>query len=371
MKLRFPILLLGLVACEVEPIESDDPIDGLDPDPDPEPELGDIQTLTVDATDRENFVYVDLDTATVLDASAADGTDWDLAIRRFEIRTNGGTSGSGTAESGLAFEPPGLFDADGEPILAEFQALDPDNTVDWLTGEIDDGEMEADNIPGVFAEDWFNYDFATGIATPNPDVGWVVRGAEGTSYARVRMTQLDFPTREGMGIKSFTVTVELEDTDGFAAPLTFEGSVPGEGGSVCFDMDTDTNVECTDPSWDLQLGFSGRNTFLYTNSGGVGDGMGGALGPYDWTELSTWTSASTNPGGQDLSTRFESDVSESAMSIEPWFAYNLQGQFQLYPTFRVYAVSPSEDGPLWALQVTDYYDDDQVGGNVTLRWVER
>ncbi|MEO1369171.1 MAG: HmuY family protein, partial [Acidobacteriota bacterium] len=109
MKLRFPLLLLGLVACEVEPIEADDPIAGLDPDPDPEPEPepdpepSEIQTLTVDATDREAFVYVDLDTATVLDASAADGTDWDLAIRRFEIRTNGGTSGAGTVASGLAY----------------------------------------------------------------------------------------------------------------------------------------------------------------------------------------------------------------------------------------------------------------------------
>ncbi len=373
-------ILLALGACAVEPLEANDPVLA-DPDPadtgEPESPVdtgspapdGDVVTLTVDATSRDAFVYVDLDNAEVLDASSADSSDWELALRRFVIRTNGGTSGPGSVQAGLAFDPPGLY-ADDEPLLDGFLALDESEALDWLTSELEPASLSSDAVEGVFADDWYDYDPATGVASANSDVGWVIRGGEGTSYARVRLTELDFPTREGEGIKSFTVSVEVEGPSGLGTPVDFVGSVPGTGGEVCFDMDAGANVDCTGPAWDLRLGFSGRDTFLYTNSGAAGDGEGGALGPYDWTELETWTRASENPSGDDLSAFFEVDDTESAFTIDPWYAYNLQGQFRLTPNYRVYEVSAGEDGPRWAVQVVDYYDEAQVSGNVTLRFVE-
>jgi len=329
-----------------------------------------VRTLTVDATDEAAFAYVDLDTGTVLGADAASGTEWDLAIRRFEIRTNGGESGPGSVTAGLAVDPEGYYDGDDEPVAEAFLNADAEAELTNLVTPFTTPELVADRIVGVFGEDWFDYDFASGDITAVPDVGWLVRSGEGDSFARVRVEELDFPTREDNGIQSFTVSVEVENDKGFDAPLAFEGSVPGGGGEVCFDMDTDATVDCSGTAWDLMLGFFDRDTFLFTNSGGVGDGAGGALGPYPWSELSTWTKASETPEGADLTTRFSVDESQSVFSTESWYAYNLQGQFRLYPNFRVYAVQIAEDGPLYAVQVTDYYDGSGTSGFVSLRLVE-
>jgi len=332
---------------------------------------GDVVELTVDASDREAFAYVDLDTATVLGSDAASGTDWDLAIRRFEIRTNGGTSGPGDVMAGLAVDADDYYDESGDPIVKAFVHADPDAELPHLTADLEDPDLGSDTIVGVFGEDWFVYDFATGVISANPDVGWLVRGGEGTSFARVRTSELDFPTRKGNGIESFSVAVEVEGAGGLAAPVFFEGAVPASGGEVCYDWDTATNVACTGAAWDLMLGFSGRSTFLYTNSGDVGDGDGGALGAYPWKDLQAYTKASETPGGDDLSPHFRADVSESVFTTASWYAYDLQGQFLLYPNFRTYAVQIGEGGARYAVQVVGYYDASEVSGHVSLRWVEQ
>lgn len=364
------LALLASVACTDSTETPPDPIGETGADTGKAPGPAEVTMLVVDATDRIEFAYVDLDTATVLGPDAASGTDWELALRRFDIRSNGGSSGTGNVSTGLAVEPAGFYDGDGEPVVEAFANADPAAQLDALTTAFDMPETRADRIPGVFAEDWFDYDFMTGIATANLDHGWLIRGGEGTSYARVRMNELDFPTREGNGIVSFTVDVEVDDGAQLSASIPFTGSVPGEGGSVCFDMDTNANVDCTGTAWDLQLGFSGRDTFLYTNSGGIGDGNGGALGPFPWTELEAYTRATESPSGQDVTMRFTADETQSAFNIESWYEYNLQNQFRLYPNFRVYVVEEGEDGPAYAVQVTDYYDDAEVAGHVALRWIE-
>ncbi|MEN0064214.1 MAG: HmuY family protein [Myxococcota bacterium] len=332
--------------------------------------MNEVISLVVDATDRETFAYVDLDTATVLGPEAASSADWELAIRRFEIRTNGGDSGSGQVMAGLAVDPEGFYDASGEPVVDAFVQADAEAQLAALTTPFTTPALSSDRIEGVFSEDWFDYNPQTGIATANLDIGWLIRNGEGDGFARVRMNDLDFPTREGNGIQSFSVAVEVEDAKGLQKPVFFEGSVPGEGGEVCYDMEADENVPCTGTAWDLMLGFSGRDSFIYTNSGDIGDGAGGALGPYPWKVLETYTRASASPEGSDLSPRFFVDETQSVFSTESWYAYDLQNQFRLYPNYRVYAVQVSDEGPLYGVQVAGYYDDADVAGHVTLRFLE-
>ncbi len=371
---RSPALFAILVACAAPPDTVDDTGDSagsVDTGTASAGEGAVVAEVTVDATDAEAFVYFDLDNGVVLtDPGVADTTDWTLAMRRFEILTNGGTSGPGDVTAGLGVAQDDFYDADGEPLVDAFLDATPESELEHLLSEIYLPTLSADEVASVFGEDWYIYDPGTSLMSPNDANGWLVRSGEGDAYARVRVTALDFPTREGNGIQSFTVEVELDTKGGFAAPLTFEGSVPGEGGSVCYDMDADANVDCTGAAWDLQLGFTGFTTFLYTNSGAIGEGEGGALGPYAWSELSNWTSATTDPKGQDLTPWFEEDVSQSIFSTESWYAYNLQGMRRLYPNYRVYVVDPGQSSPTYALQVIDYYDENEVSGHLTLRWVE-
>ena len=61
-------------------------------------------TLTVDATDRENWAYINLTTGETVDiADPATSMVWDLGFKRTEIITNGGVSGP--AKTGVTMVP--------------------------------------------------------------------------------------------------------------------------------------------------------------------------------------------------------------------------------------------------------------------------
>lgn len=66
----------------------------------------------------------------------------------------------------------------------------------------------------------------------------VCRGADANTFAKVRFSALDFPTREGQGIKSFTFDLFVwpEGAEVFEGPFHFEDSIPSSGGARCFDM---------------------------------------------------------------------------------------------------------------------------------------
>lgn len=56
-------------------------------------------TLTVDATDRESWVYVNLLEGDLVDIKdAATSIEWDLGFQRTAVIANGGVSGPGNAE---------------------------------------------------------------------------------------------------------------------------------------------------------------------------------------------------------------------------------------------------------------------------------
>src|SRR5688572_8988736 len=90
---RLPLIVVALAACAPD-LRDDHPFDGALP-------MGnylenaaqaDGTTLsTVDATNKEASVYVDLASASVVSVDA-----WHLAFQRFKISANGGSSGPGT-----------------------------------------------------------------------------------------------------------------------------------------------------------------------------------------------------------------------------------------------------------------------------------
>ena len=83
-------------------------------------------TLTVDATDRENWAYINLTKGETVDiADAATSMAWDLGFKRTEVITNGGVSGPGQtgalALEDISFEdileaPEGEYVSDTEQI---------------------------------------------------------------------------------------------------------------------------------------------------------------------------------------------------------------------------------------------------------------
>ena len=112
----------------------------------------------IDATDYDSWVGFDLDEGELSDVSQS---DWDIALQRYHVKLNGGASG------------------------------DRDVVAQWVAGTLDEvhqapaagwGEDAADDdddgIPEYLFEDWYLYDSATHVLTPDERV-YLIRTGQG------------------------------------------------------------------------------------------------------------------------------------------------------------------------------------------------
>lgn len=122
-------------------------------------------------------VYVDLAAGArvaVTDKSAAASTEWDLALKRSVIFTNGGDTGVGV---GGAVSLPKAF--------ASVSAADVTSAVPAKEKLFDgncNAQVDRTNAPNTTFADWYDYDQATNIPTPKPNVTFVVTGGTGKKY---------------------------------------------------------------------------------------------------------------------------------------------------------------------------------------------
>lgn len=129
------------------------------------------RAVTVDASGREDFIFLNLDSLSPVTVDDAQGSmEWDLALRRTLIRTNGGASGPGFA-GGLE-----LPDAD-------FEGVESAPTVGFET----DVMLPVPGPGGQTApanevlSSWFDYDPATRTVSVRPTL-FVVRDAQGNKH---------------------------------------------------------------------------------------------------------------------------------------------------------------------------------------------
>ncbi len=143
---------------------------------------GEERVLYVDATaggadGTEPWVYISLatgDAVPLTDLDALDSTAWDLALRRFVIRTNSGDSGPGQGGALRVNLPWANVDADtlGNRI--------PPREV-WFSA---DCELAIDSSTGdviTTFSGWSEYDVSTHLLTP-ADAVYLTRGGDGALY---------------------------------------------------------------------------------------------------------------------------------------------------------------------------------------------
>lgn len=309
--------------------------------------------------------------------------DWHVAFNRTKIQLNSGESGNGNVVGAVGDEQAGFYNASGEPDLNKFVGATAAGELDHLKGSFPEpASWKSDGVVYAFgdAEDWSVYG-AGGVISEVPDIGYLVRSAEGDSYARMQVVDFDFPTREvdennkPKGIKSFDLEFEVQAADTnqlLGSTINFTQPVNYDGGDACFDFDADTIVDCTtSDTWDVLIGFSGRDWYLKTNSGPSGPGQGAALGPIDWADLSAYTSATIDSNGVSLARAYSPDATGGLFTDKDWYEYNLQGAHGIWPNFRVYLInSDSEDAsaPVYAMQIINYYGADDKSGQPEIRW---
>ena len=179
-----------------------------------------IRSMTINAMDYEAWVKIHLD-----DGATEDENDWDLALRRFALRLNGGGSGTGY---GIGQWVEGdQFDASGAP------------ESDWSTDQSSSEEL-------VFTE-WYNYNPMTHKLTPK-DRTYFVRGHDGMRYYAVVVENYYSAPPAG---DSGCVSLRWRAID---APMSMPENISGTGTLPMSQEDphmmnmTDEETDAEDPS---------------------------------------------------------------------------------------------------------------------------
>jgi len=138
-------------------------------------ELGDGSHETViDATDEAAWTHFDFETrAHVTPAAPDDDDSWDLAALRFNLKSNGGTSGTGGAMVAIL---------EGTSFDAVTAAPAGDYIEDTAAMPGVGGGEDADIEPGYAFDSWFAYDPMSHTLAPAPDRVYVVRTPEGNHF---------------------------------------------------------------------------------------------------------------------------------------------------------------------------------------------
>lgn len=178
MTLSRSLLLLALaapLACVPDPATGDDDTGAAQDAPVVTEDLGDgTHETSIDATAEAAWTYFDFESrAQVEPPTPDDDPTWDLGVLRFNLKTNGGTSGSGGAAVAVL---------DG----TTFDAVTAPPTDGWLGDTATEpgvgGSPMADTTPGYAFDNWFKYDIATHTLQPVEDRVYVVRTPEGNHY---------------------------------------------------------------------------------------------------------------------------------------------------------------------------------------------
>jgi len=140
-----------------------------------------VITVTFDARDYERWLYLDLETAAQVTPPAPQSSPaWDLAVLRFNVKTNGGSSGSGGV--GVARLPG-----------ADWQTLTRAPADGYLDDDADPALVDMEPEPGYAFDLWYDYDMDTHTLSP-ADLLFVVRTVEGNFY---KVQMLDYYNSAG------------------------------------------------------------------------------------------------------------------------------------------------------------------------------
>ncbi len=355
-----------------------------------------VKKCTLDASAFDKYTYLSLATGDIValtDEQSKTSSAWDIAFRRFAVKTNGGSSGAGKRGAELVVAQSDFYNQDGTPNQNKFVNATPEAEREHLTGPLTiPASWVADKVTSALAPEpvndatgctpvtppayrvnygWYTY---SGGCLPSPhslsansNTGWLLRSATGDSYSRFRATAVSFSQQNGLSA-TFEFVVQLANTSSFTESRSWSVANLANG-ERCYDFDAGAaTADCTGTIWDLKLTVAGQDIYLRTNSGPSGGGLAGGLGPQPWTTISGYANGTTAVAGAP----YVADSSSSVIDTKSWYAYNVtNGDHRLWPNYRVYMINADTDNAssaLYAVQVISYYKDTGASGFPQLRY---
>lgn len=324
-----------------------------------------IETQQVDASSRIDYVYYRFQDNGLTEVSLMDpsiDTEWDIAFRRTSILLNGGAFGPGAIGGSLAVMQDQFYNNDGSANSSVFlnaTAANEGQTAFEKTFDLNALLFATDSNSGAVNSDWYIYSGPPAhTLTVNPDRYWVIRSSAGDSYAKFRVTEL---TTVGRALSSITIGIDVQAVGAGA----FSGTEMSQtidlsaSESVCYDFDNSMTSDCSDSSWDLRFD---TDFEIWLNSDVYGNGQAAiAFGAVFEETDSTFV----NLVDGTTVTHWVRDETAGTFDDDSWYAYNLQGQHQLWPNYRVYIIQDGDQH--YKLQILSYYSEQNVGAHLSVK----
>ena len=217
-------------------------------------------------------------------------------------------------------------------------------------------------IGGYGNDSMWSYDSTTHMVSAVPEQWYVVRSAGGDSYAKLHAISIDKNTTRDITLELFVQGVGESSFSSTALTPTF--NIPLDGGSICYDFDTDTELACTEAAWDIKVEYANRSYNIWTNGGVSGDGDGAVIGPVD--DINEYVSGTLTRSGSDYTAHYASDSAGGVFIDSGWYAYSLEGNHKLWPNYRVFAIKDGDSE--YALQILSFYDEANTSGMIKFRY---
>ncbi len=306
-----------------------------------QPETG---TFVVDASSAWQYVSLTDSALVTPSPSAAESDAWDIAFFATNVMLNGGVAGPGDVEATCLCQNAAATDEMVLAMTAESERADFNAVASVPAGLT----WASERLTPAIAE-WFAGSGAA--ATAAPDNSWLVRLANGTGYAKLRVTSIVSPsaTHAGQVTLEFATQPDADSPLGEVRSLTVDLSA----GAALVDLTAGaTTTSAT--AWDLKL-----DGFTIRTNGGV-SGTGGAGAALAEESFESTTTAATDARA------YRTDAHAGVFADTPYYRYNILGDHRISPTFDVYLLRRA--GVTYKLQVTGYYGATGTSRQISFRW---
>jgi hypothetical protein len=334
------VAALGITACE-------DEADGTGPDIPDGPELNEVVAAgPLNASSTDTLVYFSFATNTLVSRTA----DWDIALRRYEVRLNGGVSGTkGVVGYSL--------DNNKTATDAQVIAFTVDNTLAAFDA-IREAQIPADNlfVSDRLVENNVAYVSFAGAPSANGTAYWKVRTANG-GYVLLRAAAIAYNQTGSLT----SITLETRTQSGSALGTAQQIVVPITGAPVNISLVTGAAVTPNGCNWDIQVH---PQTFAMTTNAAC------SVGTYPGDASPTFAAATTANDAPQYAlflAGLAGPIPNSVTDKSAPFRYNLENNNnRLYPSFNTYLIKTGSN--VYKLQLINYYSAAGASGYPTIRY---
>ncbi|MEP6779886.1 MAG: HmuY family protein [Gemmatimonadaceae bacterium] len=303
-----------------------------------------VTTAPLDASSNDTLIAFNLTTNSVVPKTG----DWDILLRRYEIRLNSPATAGATTKNVTAF----ALGNNKARTEAEVLAFTVDNTkAAFDTIRAASIPSDASFTSDKLTENKNAYLGLNGAPAVAPANYWKIKTANG-GYALVHATAITYTQT----LTSVTFETRLQTGTTLGAPQIF--TVPIGASAVNVSLVTNAVVTANGCNWDLNIN---PDFDVITNSACNVGTYPGASSPTFAAAASASDAPQYLSGLSVLSGPIPNSVIDS---IAP-FRYNLQNTNRLYPSFNTYLIKSGSK--VFKLQVINYYSAAGASGFPTLR----